>query len=320
MHRLASAATLLTLGLLTTGCAAFSETGHPGDDGELRVVAAFYPLEYVAERVAGGHATITGLTSPGTEPHDLELSINQTAAIADADVVLYERGFQPAVDDAVEEHAGGILVDATTLPLRHATTHEHEGGDEAEAEHADEHEEGDGHDHGDLDPHFWHDPLLMASYGDAVAAALSKADPSHGDDFSAGAAALRRDLEALDADVTTGLSDCDRHDVVVGHDAFSYLERYGLEFEPIAGLTPDAEPNPSTLAQLVDHIREQGVTTVFAERLVSPKLAEALAADAGVRVGVLDPIEGLSEETADEDYLSLMRANLAALREANGCR
>ena len=310
---LPSAAVAVVLGSLLAGCAAFSETGRPSADDEVRVAAAFYPLQYIARRVAGDRATVTGLTSPGTEPHDLELSINQIAAIGAADVVLFERGFQPAVDDAVEQHAGGLLVDATTLPLRPTEQAEHDHDDE-------EHEgDDDAHDHGDLDPHFWHDPLLMASYGDAVAAALAKVDPDHQQDYLANAATLRDDLEALDHELATGLADCARHDVIVGHDAFGYLSRYGLTFHAIAGLTPDAEPNPARLAELADEVREHHVTTVFAERLVSSQLADALAADAGVGVGVLDPIEGLSEETSQQDYLSLMRANLAALQEADGC-
>ena len=82
---------------------------------------------------------------------------------------------------------------------------------------------------------------------------------------------------------------------MVSHDAFEYLgRRYGLDVEPIAGLSPDAEPSARHLAALSDLAREKGVTTVFSERLASPKLAETLAEDAGIRTAVLDPIEGLT--------------------------
>ena len=108
--------------------------------------------------------------------------------------------------------------------------------------------------------------------------------------------------------------------MVVSHDAFGYLEKYGLEMEPIAGLSPDAEPTPADLGRLQRLITADGVTTVFSERLVSPRLAESLAGDLGITTAVLDPIEGLSSESADDDYLTLMRANLAALETANGCR
>ena len=116
-----------------------------------------------------------------------------------------------------------------------------------------------------------------------------------------------------------GLASCERDLVVVNHDAFGYLTKYGLELEAIAGLSPDSEPTAADVARLQDLIEDEGVTTVFSETLVSPETAETLARDAGVEADVLDPIEGLANTTADEDYLSLMRANLDALRAANGC-
>ena len=277
-----------------TGCAAFSEDVAGGDAG-IRVVTAFYPLEYVATRVAGSHAGVENLTVPGKEPHDLELTIKETAAVAQADLVVVEHGFQTAVDDAVETSAEGDVVDVT---------------DVVELKRDD-----DGH----PNPHFWQDPLLLADVGDAVAAALAGIDEDHADDYTANAAALRSDLEAVDASYAAGLAGCERDTVVVSHDAFGYLTRYGLHFEAIAGLSPDAEPTPADLGHLQQLIEEDGITTVFGERLAPPDLVDTLAQDAGVTTGVLDPIEGLTPETDAEDYLTLMAENLSALRTANGC-
>lgn len=300
--------------LALSGCAALSDDSAGLDDG-VQVAAAFYPLQYVAERVAGDHAEVTNLTAPGGEPHDLELTVRETAEVAEADLVVFEGGFQPAVDDAVETNAEGATLDVTdVLDLRPAAgdhDHDHEEPD------SESHEES--HDHGDTDPHFWQDPLLMADLGDAVAEELAEVDPDHAEDYRANAADLRADLEALDAEYADGLARCERDTVVVAHDAFGYLSHYGLEFEPIAGLSPDAEPTPADLAHLQEVIDDEGLTTVFYESLVSPDIAEQLARDTGAEVGVLDPVEGLTDETAGEDYLSLMRQNLTALEEANGC-
>jgi zinc transport system substrate-binding protein len=285
--------------LLVSGCAAFTDDSVGLGNG-VQVATAFYPLQYAAERVAGGHAEVENLTAPGGEPHDLELTIRETAEVAQADLVVYERGFQPSVDDAVDENAEGDVVDAAEVvdlvPFR-----EH------------------GVDSGEDDPHFWQDPLLLAEVGDAVADRLSELDPDHADDYAANAAALRADLERLDEEYAAGLAHCERDTVVVSHDAFGYLQRYGLRMEAILGLAPDAEPTPADLGRLQDLVRSEGITTVFSESLVSPAVADSLARDTGVASKVLDPIEGLSDETAGEDYLSLMRANLQALREANGC-
>lgn len=295
----AAALTLAT----TTGCAAFSDNATTTGDG-IEVAAAFYPLQYVAARVAGDRlgrgVTVQNLTAPGGEPHDLELTVRETAQVAQSDLVVYERGFQPAVDDSVDQNATGAVLDATSVV--HLVPFRDHGIDSSED-----------------DPHFWQDPLLLARVGDAVAERLGRVDPQHAAAYAANAVGLRRDLEALDQQYAVGLRSCARHTVVVSHDAFGYLQRYGLRMETVLGLSPDSEPTPGDLGRLQRLIRDDGVTTVFSESLVSPKIAEQLARDTGARSAVLDPIEGLSDRTAGQDYLSLMRANLAALQEANDC-
>lgn len=309
---------VLAVALTASSCSAFSDD-TAADDGELTVAAAFYPLRYVVERVAGEHAEVTQLTQPGTEPHDLELTISETAEITEADLVVYEEGFQPAVDDAVEQNAEGVALDAASvvdLIAVEESPEEHE--EHAEDEHAEEHAE-DEHDHGDLDPHFWQDPLRVADLGDAVAEELAALDEEHADDYAANAAALRADLEELDTAFTTGLAECQRETIVVSHDAFGYLEKYDLHIASIVGLSPDAEPTAAVLGELEDLIRTEGITTVFSEPL-EPALGEGLAADLDLTNGVLDPVEGLTDATADDDYLSLMESNLEAIRTANACQ
>ena len=304
----------LALVVALTGCAAFSDEA-PGSADGVQVATAFYPLQYVAQRVAGDLATVENLTQPGAEPHDLELTVAETAAIAGADLVVHERDFQPGIDDAIAQNATGEVIDAAAaVGLEPFSEVGHEHGAEDHADDASVE-----HDHGDLDPHFWQDPLRMADLGDAVAAELGRADPGNADVYEANAGELRSDLESLDADYARGLASCERTTVVVSHDAFGYLGKYGLKMEPIAGLSPEAEPTPADLARLQGLIRDEGVTTVFSERLVSPRLSQTLADDMGIASAVLDPVEGLSDQTAGEDYLSLMRANLDALMRANGC-
>jgi zinc transport system substrate-binding protein len=280
---------LLALVLVSgTGCAAFSDDAAAG--GRVSVAAAFYPLAFVAQRVGGDEVAVTNLTQPGGEPHDLELTIKETAEIEDADLVLVEHGFQPVVDDAVAQVAAGEVVDVAAVV-------------ELDSD----------------DPHFWQDPDRMAVLTEAVAQALVEIDPDHAATYRANAEGLVDELHDLTGAYDEGLSGCARDTVVVSHDAFGYLERFGLHIEGIAGLSPEAEPTPADLARLQDLIRSDAITTVFSERLVSPRLARTLADDMGVTTAVLDPLEGLSDETTDEDYLSLMRENLSALALANGC-
>jgi zinc transport system substrate-binding protein len=272
--------------LLLTGCAADDEAS--GNGASTDTAAAFYPLGWLAEQLGGD---VELLTSPGVEPHDLELSPQQVAQVADADVVLLLGGFQPAVDEAVEQQAGGEVVDVAEVVDLVAD-----------------------------DPHFWQDPMRMAAAARAIGDAYLETDPDQADDIEKATDRLVADLKQLDTEFRQGLADCRTTTVVTSHDAFGYLgESYGLELLPIAGLDPGADPSPQRLAELADLVRDRGVTTIFTETLVSPAVAETLADEAGVSVATLDPIEGLTDETADEDYLSLMRANLSALQEANGC-
>ena len=303
--RLVPLASALAATVLLAGCGAMG--GDQASDGR-RAVASFYPLAWVTGQVAGDGWTVDNLTQPGQEPHDLSLTIAQTAALEDAGLIVLEEGFQPAVDSAAEGSDSPVVDASAVIDLQ--PVEEHEG--ETDEEHAE-------HDHGDLDPHFWLDPLLVADLADAVADQLAEVDPDGATTYADNAAALRTKLETLDRDYSDGLATCERTTTVVSHDAFGYLTRYGLDFEPIAGLSPDAEPTAADLARLESLIESDGVTTVFSERLVSSKMADTLADDLGVSSAVLDPIEGLSDATSGEDYLSLMRENLSALQLANGC-
>lgn len=317
--RLLPVTSVLTASVLLAGCGQLGDSAS--GDGR-RAVASFYPLAWVTERVAGDAWTVENLTQPGSEPHDLSLTIAQTAALEQADLVVLEDGFQPAVDATAAEADAPVLDAAEVVDLLPASeTEEEHAAHEEHEEHEESGEEGHDHDHdhGDVDPHFWLDPLKVADLADAVAEELADADPDNATTYTDNAADVRAELEQLDQDYTAGLASCERTTTVVSHDAFSYLSRYGLEFEPIAGLSPDAEPTAADLARLQELIREEGVTTVFSERLVSAKMAETLADDLGVTTAVLDPIEGLSDDTSDEDYLSLMSENLTALQQANGC-
>lgn len=311
-------ASTLTATVLLAGC---GQSGAADSDSGRQAVAAFYPLAWVTERVAGDDWEVTNLTQPGGEPHDLELGISQTADLDEADVVVFQHDFQPAVDEAVENVSDAVLVDAEEAVDLRSIEEQHEGHeDEHGDEHADEeHSEDDGHDHGDTDPHFWQDPLLMADMADAVAEGLAEVDADGAAAYRANAEELRAELEDLDAEFTEGLAACERDTVVVSHEAFGYLERYGVHFEGIAGLTPDAEPTPAVLAELEELIASEGITTVFSERLASPAMAESLASDTGVETAVLDPIEGPGDGDGATDYVALMQQNLAALQQANGC-
>jgi zinc transport system substrate-binding protein len=274
--------------LLVAGCGVAA-----GAKGKQSVVAAFYPLAFAAKEVGGSKVDVRNLTPPGAEPHDIELSPGDVARIQTADVILYlSHGFQPAVEEAVSGGSGKRVDLLAGIGLRRGV------GDEA----------------GKADPHVWLDPVLFARIVRRIGAALGR--PPR-------AAALARRMLALDREYRVGLAHCDRRDFVTSHAAFGYLAaRYHLHQIAITGIDPESEPSPQRLRRLIALVRREHVSTVFFERLVSPRLAETVARDAGAKAAVLDPIEGLtpSEQAHGETYLTLMRRNLHQLRKALGCR
>ncbi|MDT4993549.1 MAG: zinc transport system substrate-binding protein [Actinoplanes sp.] len=310
--RLCRPATWMAVALLASsvaaGCAR-PATASGFTAGRLNVVTAFYPLRFLAAQIGGDAVSVTDLTKPGAEPHDVELNPRQVASIVDAGLVVYLKGFQSAVDQAVAQEAGdrGLDVASTVrlLPLSTGTEGSTESDSSTEIAHG-------------RDPHVWLDPNRYATIADALAARLAAADPAHTSTYAARAAALHTMLDALDDQFAARLRTCARREIVTGHSAFNYLAtRYGLTQVSITGISPEAEPAPRRLAAVAAEAQRTHTTTIFFETLVSPKVAETLAREVGATTAVLDPLEGLTEPGGD--YFSGMRGNLAALTTALGC-
>jgi zinc transport system substrate-binding protein len=310
MRRLGVLACVLAL-LVAAGCGAGPARTAARKSGQLTIVAAFYPLQFVAQRIAGNHAGVANLTQPGAEPHDLELTPRQVASLTTASLVLYERGFQPAVDEAVAQSENPEVIDTTTIvPLRPLTSTGDDRG----------YGEGAGNDHAALDPHVWLDPTRVSRIARVVEKRLMSIDPDHAADYAQNAAALTRQLRSLDRSFRSGLADCVRTEFITTHAAFGYLAaRYHLTQIAITGLNPDSEPSPARIAEVQQVAREHGLTTIFSETLVSPAVAQAVAGDLGLTTDVLDPIEGITDRSRGQDYVAVMASNLAALRRAGGC-
>ena len=309
-----SLATPVLIGTLTLALAACGGSGSadssPTPGAPLRVVAGFYPLAYAAEQVGGDAVEVINLTPPGGEAHDLELSPQQVAEIGEADLILYIPGFQPALDEAIEQVAPDRALNVTeALALLPAEDH----AQEEEAAHADE----GGHGSLDGDPHVWLNPLNMATIGDEIASRLTALDSAG--PFAAGAQALTASMNTLNDEWAQGTAECRSRDLVVSHEAFGYLaQQYDFAQIGIAGLTPDAEPSPARLAEVADLVRERGITTIYYETLVDPAVAETLAAETGATTAILDPLEGLLEGST-ETYVTVMQANLEQVRTGQGC-
>ncbi|MEU8619818.1 metal ABC transporter substrate-binding protein [Streptomyces sp. NPDC048623] len=308
----------VALGLVTlTACGGSSDAADKGGDGKLDVVASFYPMQYLAEQIGGGHVAVNTLTKPGVEPHDLELKPKQIGELGEADLILYLKGIQPAVDDAIAQAGVKNTVDAAGLTKleAHGTEVGHEHGGSEEAGHED-HESEAG-----ADPHIWLDPVKYAEVAQGVGAAFEKADPAHAADYRKNTDALVKKLGGLNTAFETGLKNTATRTFITTHSAFGYLaERYHLEQEGISGMDPESEPSPARIKDLQDIAEKDKVTTVFFETLASDKTAKTLATDTGLKTDVLDPLEGITDKSKGDDYIEVMQSNLAALQKALGAK
>lgn len=279
--------------LLTTGCAPQNGAPHQA----VTVVTTFYPLAFVAEQVGGAHVNVSNLTKPGAEPHDLELAASQVGELGKADLVVYLATFQPAVDDAVAQQVDPQhTLEAGAAAALDVTTG------------------------GRADPHFWLDPTKLAAVADAVSERLSALDPEHADQFSANRDQLNDRLRGLDQRFSDGLATCRSRVLVTSHEAFGYLAaRYGLTQKGIAGLSAEADPTPRQLADAAAFVRDNAITTIFYETLVDPSVADTVAGETGATTAVLDPIEGLTKQSAGAGYIEVMDANLQSLRTGLAC-
>ncbi len=306
----------LALASCSDGGSATTGTTEGEGSGTIAVAAAFYPVAEAVARVGGARVEVQDLTPPGTGPHDLELQPKQVEELDTARAVFYlSGGFQPAVQDAVELLGPDVakvdvLAGIDLLPVQDQL----EGTQgEVDGEELD----------GGLDPHVWVDPVLQLAIATNVRDALVELDPDGTAEYDAGLAAYAGELGALDSAFRTGLADCASRAIVTSHRAFAYLaDRYDLTQIPIAGISPDEEPDPRSLEAVAAAARAEGVRVVFFEEQVPPDLAETVAREIGASTDALDPVETITTEglAAGETYDSIMRANLAALSTGLECR
>lgn len=289
----------------------------------VRVVASVYPLAYAAERIGGDKVEVVTLTPPGAEPHDFELTPQDVVTLSEADLVIYESGLQPALDEAItgQQVANAFDVGASA-DLKPAQVQViGADGQAADDGHGhDEHAVESGEGGESLDPHFWLDPLRYEKVSRAMAAELGRVSQTDRMTFDDNVDEFSRRLTTLDGDFAAGLQQCEKKDIVTSHAAFGYLaQRYGLHQVAIAGLTGGGEADPARMAQITDYVRKNSVSTIYTEPLADPALGKTVAQETGAVTAVLDPLESLTDAGPGGDYMEIMRANLATLRKGQNC-
>lgn len=306
---------------LTVNACSASPEGFPaaGADGPdtVRVAANFYPVQFLAQRIGGRHASVDVLTPPGTEPHDLALSGPALHRLQSSDVVLYlGSSFQPDVERAVASlPEGTVTVDLLEVPGLDLLRPPAAGG----GSHGDDHDHDPVEETGEKDPHVWLDPVRLKLLAEAAADAMAAADPSRADSYAANLSGLLDELDSLDRELEQQLDRCDRRTLLTSHAAFGYLaERYGLEQIAIAGLSPEDEPDAKTLGDLSKTASAAGVNSVFLEEQLNPALAETVADTIGATTRALSALE--FDPGQGQDLITVMQDNGHQISEGLGCR
>lgn len=301
-----SATALVLVGCGTSG----SDESAVSEDG-IQVITTFYPMYDFAKNVVGDNGEVSVLLDAGQESHGYEPTPQDIAAIADADVFVYNSDemetWVPSVLESIESSDVIVVEAAEDIAL-------FELEEAAEEEHSDE----EGEDTHNVDPHVWLDPVYAQGEVAAILAGVLEADEANKESYEANAAAFNEKLAELDAAYQTAFETAENRTFVVQHAAFGYIaRRYELTEVAVSDVSSDAEPNPAKLAELQQFMIDNQITTVYYSDSASSKTAQTLAEATGATLEVLSPLEGITDEDqeAGKDYLSVMEENLTALKK-----
>jgi zinc transport system substrate-binding protein len=283
---------------------------------KLKVVTTLFPLQEFAAAVGGERARVDLLLPPGAEPHAWEPRPSDLAKIQKADVFIYiGRAMEPWAEDLlkatrganlkiVEASKGLQLLEAKNLPKEPSPDHKHTRGKQ-------------------IDPHVWLDFSLDGKIVEAIAAVFAEKDPQNASRYRTNGESYHSRLRALDKKFEAALSSCRHRQIILGgHSAFAYLaNRYGLQQIPLYGISPNAEPTPKKLAEVIQAAKSHGVRYIFFEEMVNPKLARVLAQEAGLQTLALYNGANLTRDQLKQKatFLGLMEKNLENLRQGLDC-
>jgi zinc transport system substrate-binding protein len=305
---------LFILVLSLSGCSTRSNSTQ-GNTEKLKVMTTIYPVYEFTNRVGGDKIDVSMLVAPGVEPHDWEPTAQDIVKVKSAKLFLYHGTSLEPIDKILNKD---VIGDVKTVEISK--------GIQALAKSAEDDEEdapkGTGdkqHQETKLDPHMWLDPVYAQQEVNNIAEALSTVDPQNREYYKKNAESYNKELMQLDQDYKAGLANVTHKDIITSHTAFAYLsKRYNLQQVGIMGLSPDAEPTPDKMANVVKFSKENHIKYIFFESIVSPKLSETIAKATGAELLVLNPIESLTndEKSQGKNYISIMRENLANLQKA----
>ena len=310
-------AVIMSAAFVLAGCGSgktAQSTDSADKSGKLKVTASFYPMYDFAKKIGGDKVEVKNMISSNVEPHDWEPTPKDLVAVGDSDVFIYNgAGMESWIDKVTKSSDNKKLevVEASKGVKLLKGEDEDKDAKKAGVE--------DAHEHGAYDPHVWLAPENVKKEMENIKNAFVKADPKNKDYYENNYKENAKKLDELDGKFKEELKKTKKKDIVVAHQAFGYIcNAYGLNQVPIEGLSPDSEPDAAKMAEIAKFAKDNNVKYIFFEDLVSPKVAETIAKEAGAETQVLNPIEGLTDKQlkAGDDYFSIMNKNLEILVKA----
>ncbi|WP_270182721.1 metal ABC transporter solute-binding protein, Zn/Mn family [Alkalihalobacillus sp. CinArs1] len=328
MKRYVSVAFLLSIfTFLLVGCAS-GDDNETTSEGKLTIYTTLYPTEYFAERIGGDAVEAESILPPGSDAHSFDPTTRTMTELAESDLFIFNgaglEGFADTAKDILDKEGVTTLEASKGIDLA-----ETEEGHEEHADHEDEHEDHDSHDegneehhdhdHGNVDPHVWIDPIFAIEQARNIKEALIELKPDQEEAFEANFTELENDLLELDESFKTLVSNADKKEFLISHDAYGYWEkRYGLEQLSVTGLSPSQEPTQQQLEEIIETAKQFNLQYMIFEQNVTPKPAKTVQKELGLETLRIHNLSVLSEDDIknEETYLSLMKKNIETLEKA----
>lgn len=302
--------------LMLPSCTA--STGSYTEEGRLSIVTTNFAMYDFARAVAGDMCDVTMLIPPGNESHDFEATLADIAKISEADVFV-QVGSEDWVEDAFS--AMGALADEIVV-VDAMEVIEQSGEALVYTDCVDEEHEHD-HDHDEeADEHVWTSIGNAEILMNAIAEALLQVDSSCAETITKNKDAYFAQLDAIDAELYALTASEDEMIVVADRFPFAYMTaRYGLAYEAaFLGCTSDTEPSLAVINTLIETVKSRELSVIFVTEGSDRKTAEAVAAETGAEILVLQSAQSISVEdfTNGVTYVDMMKQNLDALTAALG--
>lgn len=297
------------------GCNSNNESETKSNES-LKVYTTLYPIQYAIERIAGDSVTVESVYPPGVDAHSYEPTSKDITNIAKSDAFFYLGAGMEAFAETAADALGNQDVALIELGKHEELFHVEES--EERDEHAEQNEDHDGHHHGDHDPHIWIDPIRMLEMSNIIKQELINLNPEQESLYNKNFAKLEEDLLELDQDFKNTLKDKQNNKILVTHAEYGYWkERYGIQQIAINGLSSSSEPSQKELTNIINQAKKSKLKYIIFEQNSSNRLSEVIQQEIGAETAVIHNLAVLTDEDIrnHEDYLTLMKKNLATLNQ-----